>query len=215
MFFYLTAVLFDDIKTFIPNIFAQNPLSNTTYAYGIIGIIAIAGASILGFHLLSLLHKNLKTKKESPTSIPRRNVIRPKKKTDDEKLLDLIYSLDLFIKKWRNSCVFKVSYRRDIEMQSMWENRGKIREHSRDIRNTIKPLRSLQSPNHKVILDSLESILNRMVDLGLEVESTFETTKTIKRDLESEPNKINRLISEEYNICRDLTNIVSQLEKLR
>jgi hypothetical protein len=106
-------------------------------------------------------------------------------------------------------------YKRAIEMKTMWKNRQKIREHSKNIRNKIKPLRSLQTQSLKEVLECLESIIDKMVDLGLEVESTFETTKTIKIDLESEPNKINRLILDGDNICRDLTNIVSQLEKLR
>ena len=69
LFFYLLAALFDDIKAFIPNVFAKVSLPHTQYLYGIIGIIAIAGASILGYHLVSLLHRNLKTKKESTTSL--------------------------------------------------------------------------------------------------------------------------------------------------
>jgi archaellum component FlaC len=53
------------------------------------------------------------------------------------------------------------------------------------------------------------------VDLGLEVESTFQTTKAIKWALENEPNRIKRLVSEGDNICNDLITVISQLEKSR
>ena len=145
------------------------------------------------------------------------NWVNPEKRAliskSEPNLGDLLKEIEFFIQKWRKSTFLKVCYRREIEMKSMWQNRGKIREHSREIRQRIRPLRRLQGS--KPTLDSLENIINRMVDLGLEVESTFETTKTINEALQTEPNRINRLMYEGDRICEDLTNIVSQLEKLR
>ena len=145
----------------------------------------------------------------SDRSKPKRRLIS----TTESKLDDLIQELDFFIEKWRKSTFGKVCYRKDIEAKAMWQNRGKIREHSREIRKKTKPLRRLQG--FKPTLDSLEDIVDKMVDFGLEVESTFETTKTINEALQTEPNRINRLMSEGDRICEDLTNIVSQFEKLR
>jgi hypothetical protein len=52
------------------------------------------------------LHKNLRIKKESPTPT-QKIVTRSKKKTDDEKLLDLIQKIDLFIKKMAEKFSFQ------------------------------------------------------------------------------------------------------------
>ena len=54
-----------------------------------------------------------------------------------------------------------------------------------------------------------------MFALGQETESTFASNISSSELLRIEQNKIDRLVSEGDKICEDLTDIRSQLEKLR
>jgi hypothetical protein len=138
-----------------------------------------------------------------------------KRKKADDKLDDLLKEIESFISKWRRSAFLKVCYRRDIETKAMWGNRGKISEHSKEISKRIKLLRSLQITDLKLNLEELEKIVDRMVDLGLEVKETFESIQSIEQSLKSEPNKINQLLMEGDSIAKDLIDIIPRLEKLR
>jgi hypothetical protein len=154
---------------------------------------------------------NLQKKRETSKALH----IPYNKRTYDSKLDELILEIELFIRKWRTSTFLKTCYRRDIELKGMWGNRGKIREHSRQISKKIRPLQNLHIGGIDTTISLLSSITDKMVDLGLEVETTFQSAKKIAEISKSEPNKIKHLISDGDKICHDLNDIISRLEKSR
>ncbi len=133
--------------------------------------------------------------------------------TSESHIDDIIKEIEDFIKKWREGPKIVAGYRTEIEMRRMYLNRGKIKEYSTKIRKKTKPLRGLS--DSKTIPDSLETILNKMFVLGQEIESTFASNLTSSELLKIDQNKIDHLVSEGDNICRELMEVASQFERLR
>jgi hypothetical protein len=133
--------------------------------------------------------------------------------TSKSKLDELIQEIEDFIKKWSKGPSLGVSYRMDIEERAMMGNREKIKEYSEEIYSKINRLRRFRGS--KATLDSLETVADKMSNLGKEVSSTFGREVTRNQLLGMEQNRIDRLVSEGDTICRELEDIVSQLKKLR
>jgi hypothetical protein len=82
-----------------------------------------------------------------------------------------------------------------------------------NIRKKISPVKGLR--DSKATIDSFVTTLNKMFVLGQEIESTFASNITRNELLEMEQNRIDRLVSEGDNICRELSEVILQLEKLK
>jgi transcriptional regulatory protein LevR len=67
LFDYIAFSLLDEIKKFIPNIFAKIPLPNSDYIVGIVGIISIILATVFGCILVLQFKRYLETKKKKST----------------------------------------------------------------------------------------------------------------------------------------------------
>ena len=146
-----------------------------------------------------------------PTEVkPKRRTLLP---TSESKLDDLINEIDSFIVGWREGSGILAGYRTYIQKRRMFTTRKKIKEHSTKIRRKIKPLRRLSYS--KTTLDSLITILDKMFAFGQEIESTFVSNISSSELLRMEQDRIDRLVSEGDNICKELMDVVSKLESLR
>jgi hypothetical protein len=116
MFDYIIFASFDEIKNYISNI-----TSNSTFPYvdwmAYLGIVGIAGASILGFIPISQLYNYMRRRRNVREVKPNGTFLIP---PTESKLDDLIREIEDFITKWREGSGLTTSYRRFIETRSMY-----------------------------------------------------------------------------------------------
>lgn len=131
----------------------------------------------------------------------------------ENKLDDMLIELRRFARDWNRRSPWKTGYRRLIESRQIWLYLDRVSEQAQRIQRKIKPLQSIAI--NASTLSNLSNVADRMVDLGLEIETTFQTIKLEKESLKADPNKIQKLILDGDKIFADLKPIISELEKLR
>ncbi len=195
--------LLGPVFTFFINLITSQKIP-TNEILAVTGIVMIIVFAIIAYSLVMKL-KNYLVARKKPTD------------TTAEYLFDdLLKEIEKFIRKWKKGPPFVSGYRRQIELKSMWGDRVKIGKHETEIRTAVRALRNAII-NEQVwklldLLDSIEVTLNKMVDLGSEVEIIFETQKDIKN---TRPEKFGKLLSR-GNIIRDELSIhKANLKKLR
>ncbi len=130
------------------------------------------------------------------------------------KLKDLINEIDLFVNRWKRRYVGKTGYGQQIILRSITGDEcNKIRDHSWEIQTKIKPVRDLRIENSDNVLNSLGEIADRMAELGVNVENTFQF-KLMKQVDKIEQSAIDNLLSEGDKICDDLKSVTKQLVQL-
>ena len=193
---YVITSFLDPIKVFIINKFSsQNIPVNEVVA--IVGITSIIAFTAIAYYLILQYKNYLKSGKA--------------KETVEYNLNLLLHDIDDFIKKWRVTRFLRLSYRREIQRKSMWDNRFMIRNYANAIRSSARNLKVLVNPNDNLFI-SLDEVLNTMVNLGLDLELVFETTASIKQTSES---KFIEMVSAGDNICIKFRNIIPELEELK
>ena len=193
---YVITSFLDPIKVFIINKFSsQNIPVNEVVA--IVGITSIIAFTAIAYYLILQYKNYLKSGKA--------------KETVEYNLNLLLHDIDDFIKKWRVTRFLRLSYRKEIQQKSMWDNRFMIRNYANAIRSSARNLKVLVNPNDNLFI-SLDEVLNTMVNLGLDLELVFETTASVKQTSES---KFIEMVSAGDNICIRFRNIIPELEELK
>ncbi len=121
--------------------------------------------------------------------------------------------IELFIKRWQTIAFLKTSYRKQIINKTLYTDGKKIIEHSREIIRKTKPLKNFEIAGLEDILTSIVNIADRMSELGWNAEQIFSLP--LREIEQTEPARINKLVSEGDNICTDLQSIIPKLDKLR
>ncbi len=99
LFDYIAFSLLDEVKKFIPNIFAKIPLPNSDYIVGIVGIVSIILATVFGCILVLQLKRYLERKKKKSTE--QRIVVNTRDEAEkQEKQRQLEQHCDILIKEY-------------------------------------------------------------------------------------------------------------------
>lgn len=135
--------------------------------------------------------------------------------TPEEKLDDLLFDLRQFIKDWHRRHILYTGYRRLIENRGIWQYQSRMRKQSQRIQGKIKPIQELKIANSEKTFDDLGKVADRLVDLGVDIEFSFQSLKLEKQTLKDDPTKLQKLIIEGDKICKDLLPVICDLEKFR
>ena len=139
-------------------------------------------------------------------------------KNANQKLDDLIQSIEDFTNRWQFGTGILSSYRRQIEMNTLVLDHKELRrimDYGSIIYPRIKSLREIGVPNSNNILDSLEQTVDKLVQLGSEMKRVYWSNKKFKIILESEPKIKNTLISDGDKISGEFDSVIVQLGMLR
>jgi hypothetical protein len=133
------------------------------------------------------------------------------------KFNDAIAATNSFTRRWRNEKFPNPSYRRQIEIQTFDGRKEEIRHHVSEIQRAMKPLQDLKVKPRglKSTLKSATSTLDRMILLGKETESIFQTVRGMKLIFRLQPDKALILMTEGDSICDEWDEIDKNLQRFR
>lgn len=79
----------------------------------------------------------------------------------------------------------------------------------------IKPIRKMNVPDINNTLDSLVAQVDRVIQLGYEIKEVYSSPLKSKKIVKSDPNTVNRILTEGDNISKELDSLVIKLQTLR
>lgn len=142
------------------------------------------------------------------------NQLEGNSKDKEERLNDLLKEVDNFILEWKRRLGFKIGYKRQIETKEIYKDIKNFPKHAKMLQHGIRSMDNIPNDNLTLTLQKLTIQVNEIIQLGSDLETAFRFLQL--KEAKKIPNeKVTELIKKGDQICTDLREIRTDLQKLR